>query len=184
MCIRDRPTAATWHFCCEVVASITVPLMLLLPDRDEATRVKALQLGADDCMARPVQLLELVARVRALLRRSRRRAAARKAARYVDGELTIDLAAGRVALNGKRVALTPAELRVLACLVDNAGRVVAVEQLCQVAREAGEPAPAAAIRRCIGRIRQKVEADPRHPHRVVTRRGEGYALIRAAGPAA
>jgi DNA-binding response OmpR family regulator len=175
--------ACGWHFCRQIAASLSAPLLLLLPDRDESTRVKALELGADDCMTRPVRLLELVARVRALLRRSRCRAACPIPQRYVDGDLTIDLTGARVSLNGSAVPLAPAELRLLACLVDHAGRPVAVDYLCAAVWGADRPTPAGAVRRAVARLRQKLETDPRHPRRLVTRRGEGYALVRAERPA-
>jgi DNA-binding response OmpR family regulator len=176
--------ACSWHFCRQIAASLTVPLLLLLPSREESARVKALQLGADDCMTRPVRLLELIARVRALLRRSRCHVTCRTPQHYVDGDLAVDLTGAQVSLSGTAVAFTPAEFRLLACLVDHAGQPVPVEHLYAAAWGTGHPTSAAAVRRCIRRIRLKIETDPRHPRRIITHRGQGYALLKTAEPAA
>ncbi|MBN1658613.1 MAG: response regulator transcription factor [Anaerolineae bacterium] len=178
------PGVGSWHFCRQIAACLTSPLLLLLPDHDEAARVKGLQLGADDCMACPVGLLELVARVRALLRRSRQRAVNHHAAHYVDGSLAIDLARARVSLDNNSIALTPAETCLLACLVEHAGQPVPIERLCTAVWGVEAPASTGRLRRIVRRLRQKIETDPHHPRRLVARRGQGYALVKAAEPTA
>ena len=105
----------------------SVPVILILDRRTGAEAVYGFQLGADDCLVRPVSIAEITARIRAVLRRSKLSKAEHHVIRA--GDLEIDLEYRTVKRNGKRIELTPTEWQVLRCLALNAGRVVAKEEL-------------------------------------------------------
>jgi DNA-binding response OmpR family regulator len=143
--------------------------VLVLTARDAlADRVSALDLGADDYLVKPFALEELLARCRALIRRSRSAASAQ----VVIGPLTADLTARRVEVSGVAVNLTRREWAVLECLALNAGRVVGKDKLLQAIASWDEDIGANAIEVYVSRLRNKL--GPAAPIRTV--RGLGYRL--------
>jgi DNA-binding response OmpR family regulator len=173
-------TEAGWQFCRRLLTFLDAPLLLLLSTDNELDLVKGLELGADDCMRRPVLSLELVARVRALLRRNDTRPSWRGRSYFVDQGLVIDLTRREVWLDERPVALTPTEFRFLSCLTAHVGEVLSHERLmlhvwgteCAGWRDA--------IKLYIHHLRRKLEQDPSQPQRIVTRRGRGYVFQRLA----
>lgn len=164
------PSEEGWQFCHQLLTFLESPLLLLLATDNEKDRIKALRLGADTCMVKPVRLGELVARVQALLRRRKNR--------FVDGALVVDFDREQAWLGEKLLALTPTEFQVLCCLVQHAGEVVPYNQL--LARVWGPDRKDShnLVKSYIHHLRQKLEPDPRHPQRIVTRLREGYVLQR------
>jgi DNA-binding response OmpR family regulator len=154
-------------------AGTAVPVLILTARDALADRVNALDLGADDYLVKPFALPELVARCRALIRRSRSAASAE----LVIGELRLDLAARRVEVEGKAVSLTRREWAVLECLSLNIGRVVAKDRLLQAIANWDEDIGANAIEVYVSRLRTKLGGAA--PIRTV--RGLGYRLDDAAG---
>jgi two-component system KDP operon response regulator KdpE len=171
----------SWGFCRQLLTFVDQPVLLLLSSQDKMERVKGLDLGADDCMAKPVHLVELVARVRALLRRDRANGSRRERSYFVDGELVVDLSRREVRLADRPVALTPTELRLLSCLAQHVGEVLSHERLLQEVWGPGYGGSANLVKQHVHHLRQKLEADPHHPQRIVTRWGEGYLLQRIQG---
>jgi DNA-binding response OmpR family regulator len=149
-------------------AGTAVPVLILTARDALADRVNALDLGADDYLVKPFALPELVARCRALIRRSRSAASAE----LVIGELRLDLAARRVEVEGKTVSLTRREWAVLECLSLNIGRVVAKDRLLQAIANWDEDIGANAIEVYVSRLRTKLGGAA--PIRTV--RGLGYRL--------
>jgi DNA-binding response OmpR family regulator len=149
-------------------AGTAVPVLILTARDALADRVNALDLGADDYLVKPFALPELVARCRALIRRSRSAASAE----LVIGELRLDLAARRVEVEGKTVSLTRREWAVLECLSLNIGRVVAKDRLLQAIANWDEDIGANAIEVYVSRLRTKLGGTA--PIRTV--RGLGYRL--------
>lgn len=149
-------------------AGTAVPVLILTARDALADRVNALDLGADDYLVKPFALPELVARCRALIRRSRSAASAE----LVIGELRLDLAARRVEVEGKTVSLTRREWAVLECLSLNIGRVVAKDRLLQAIANWDEDIGANAIEVYVSRLRTKLGGSA--PIRTV--RGLGYRL--------
>lgn len=154
-------------------AGTAVPVLILTARDALADRVNALDLGADDYLVKPFALPELVARCRALIRRSRSAASAE----LVIGELRLDLAARRVEVEGKAVSLTRREWAVLECLSLNIGRVVAKDRLLQAIANWDEDIGANAIEVYVSRLRTKLGGSA--PIRTV--RGLGYRLDDAPG---
>jgi two-component system KDP operon response regulator KdpE len=167
----------SWEFCRQLLTVVDQPVLLLLSSEDKMERVKGLELGADDCMAKPVHLVELVARVRALLRRAAS-GPVRERSYLGDGDLVVDLSRREVRVANRVVTLTPTELRLLSCLVQHAGQVVSQERLVAEVWGPDRGGSADLVKQYVFHLRQKLEADPRQPRRILTRWGEGYLLQR------
>ena len=151
--------------------------ILMLSIRDETeTKLAALDLGADDYLTKPFEVTELLARVRAILRRTLRPSEDVPLTRYQRGDLWIDLQPTRVMLGDKEVRLTGREWAVLRVLVEHAGQVVAPRQVLQQAwgPEYGDEGDY--IRTYITRLRRKLEPDPSQPAYIKSERGLGYRL--------
>jgi len=153
----------------------TVPIVILTARGDETDRVTGLELGADDYVVKPFSPKELVARVRAVLRRVE--AAARPAERLVAGDLELDLARRRVTVGGRPVQLTPTEFELLATLAREPGRVFTRGQLLDAIHGFSLESYERAIDGHVKNLRRKLEADPSATRHVRTVHGVGYALV-------
>jgi two-component system alkaline phosphatase synthesis response regulator PhoP len=156
-----------------------VPVVILTARGDETDRVAGLELGADDYVVKPFSPRELVARVRAVLRRTE--AAARPTDRLVAGDLEVDLARHRVAVAGRTVALTPTEFALLAALAREPGRVFTRGQLLDAVHGISLETYERAIDGHVKNLRRKIEPDPGAPRYVLTVHGVGYALAEPTG---
>ena len=157
-------------------AHSTAPIIMVSARGDDVDRIVGLETGADDYLAKPFNPRELLARVRAVLRRVD---VTRAGARFVTGSLVIDFDARRVELDGREVSLTAHEFDLLAALARNAGRVLTRDQLLEITRAGGaDEVFDRAVDVIVSRLRQKIEADPRAPRYLKTIRGVGYALNR------
>jgi DNA-binding response OmpR family regulator len=165
--------ACGWHFCRQIAASLSAPLLLLLPDRDESTRVKALELGADDCMTRPVRLLELVARVRALLRRSRATGSENDVVR-IDERLLFDRQRGQLQVEGEVVDLSAIESKIMACFLDHPNRILSHKALLTQVWGWEYENETDYLKVYVHHLRKKIEPDPTRPYYILTERGLGY----------
>ena len=151
------------------------PIIFVTARRRELDQALGLELGADDYVTKPFDLNVLLARVKAVLRRSERSAAA-VPIRLEVGDLVIESAAHRATLDGTELALAPREFALLHALALHAGQVVSIDELlAQVwgAEYVGEPQ---VVYVHIRWLREKIENDPKHPRRIVTVRGVGYKL--------
>ena len=162
----------------EVIAGLrgwtSVPIVVLSARQHGEDKVEALDLGADDYVTKPFAMNELMARLRAAVRRSQE--SSPSASVVTAGDLVIDLARKRVARQGVDVRLTPTEWAFLELLARNAGRLVTREQ---VLREVWGPAyehEAHYLRVYAAQLRRKLEDDPAHPRHLVTSPGLGYTL--------
>ncbi|WP_295968576.1 MULTISPECIES: two-component system response regulator KdpE [Pseudomonadota] len=152
-----------------------VPIIVLSARVDEGDKIQALDAGADDYLTKPFGIGELLARVRAALRR-RHQAVGQPSARIAFGDVAVDLQLRRVERGGKPVRLTPTEYRLLAVLAANLGRVVTAPQLL---REVWGPANrdnGHYVRIYMGHLRQKLEDDPAQPRHLLTETAVGYRL--------
>ncbi|GAB3200839.1 response regulator [Nocardioides hungaricus] len=162
----------------EVIAGLrgwtSVPIVVLSARQHGEDKVEALDLGADDYVTKPFAMNELLARLRAAVRRGQ--AAAPEESLVTAGPLEIDLARKRVARDGADVRLTPTEWSFLELLARNLGRLVPREQIL---REVWGPAyehETHYLRVYAAQLRRKLEADPAHPVHLVTTPGVGYTL--------
>lgn len=160
-----------------------VPIIVLSARSDEADKIAALDAGADDYLTKPFGVGELLARVRANLRRPRN-AAGDGAAHEDDpvfkfGEVVVDRTARIVRRAGQEVHLTPIEYRLLSVLMANAGRVLTHRQLLREVWGPSHVEQSHYLRIYMGHLRQKLEADPTQPQHLLTETAVGYRLANA-----
>jgi two-component system alkaline phosphatase synthesis response regulator PhoP len=169
------------EICRALRAESAVPIIMLTARSTEEDKLRGLDLGADDYVTKPFSPRELVARVRAVLRRSAAALAALAAdtptEELVCGELRLDTARCEATLRGEPVALTPAELRLLAALMRAPGRVLTREQLLQRAFGESHEGLERTIDAHVKNLRRKIEEDRAHPRRLLTVFGHGYKLV-------
>jgi len=156
----------------------TMPVIMLSARNEENLKVRALDLGADDYLTKPFSVQELLARVRAALRRAQRSAGAESADQPVLklDDVTVDLGRRIVTKGGREVSLTRTEYELLHFLAVNVGRVVTHRQVLQDVwgPEYGEEREY--LRTFIKQLRRKIEEDPAHPKLILTQPGLGYRL--------
>lgn len=164
----------------EIRAFSAVPVIMLTARDEPIDKVRGLEAGADDYIGKPFDHLELMARVRAVLRRLDLKAPVQRAAGYRNGELEIDVDAREAWVAGRRLALTATEWRVLEVLVANAGWVVPHERLLARVWGRDEPGDLDSLRVFVRRLRAKLGDDAAAPRYIETVRGLGYRLMTAA----
>ena len=154
------------------------PIIMVTARGDDADKIVGLELGADDYLAKPFNPRELLARIRAVLRRVHGDEPGQ--GRFTTGGLVIDYDAREVTVDGQRQALTAHEFDLLCALARHAGRVLSRDQLLELVKgqDGADEAFDRSIDVHVSRLRSKIEADPRHPRYVKTVRGAGYLLAR------
>ena len=152
-----------------------VPILMLTAKDGEVDRVLGLEVGADDYVAKPFSMPELVARVRALLRR-RKLDSGESTTKLRAGELELDLAKHEARLADQQVPLTAFELKLLALLAAEPGRVFSRREIMVHLWNSYYVGDARACDLHVSNIRRKIERDPAQPERLVTVRGTGYKL--------
>lgn len=153
-----------------------VPVIVLSVREHEDDKVRALDAGADDYVTKPFGMGELLARLRAALRRMAR---SEDEPVLALGELSLDLARRSVTVRGEEVKLTPTEYEVLKYLARKAGRVVTHRQLLLEIWGSNYQEHSQYLRVYIGQLRRKIEADPSQPAYIITEPGVGYRLVAA-----
>jgi DNA-binding response OmpR family regulator len=176
-----------FEVCRRIRASYDVPIVMLTARGDDADRIVGLELGADDYVPKPFNPRELLARVRAVLRRAKPPHVARaEPMRFVVGPIEIDVAGRTVQRAGAEVSLTSYEFRILVELAKRAGDTVTREDLASLVRDqskskgpsAYDPSVDRSLDVHVSRLRQKLEDDPKEPRFIKTVRGVGYVLAR------
>jgi two-component system KDP operon response regulator KdpE len=152
-----------------------VPVIVLSARVNEADKIKALDAGADDYLSKPFGTGELLARVRATLRRQRQ-PQADKTGQVQFGEVVVDLPNRRVTKRGEHVHLTPTEYRLLSVLVANVGRVMTAPQLLRAVWGPAQSDNSHYLRIYMGHLRHKLEDDPAQPQYLLTETAVGYRL--------
>jgi two-component system KDP operon response regulator KdpE len=152
----------------------TVPIIMLTAKAAEADKVAGLDAGADDYLPKPFGPPELLARVRAALRRARYAEAPAAEPTFRHGDLAIDYARHEVTRDGVPLALTPTEYKLLVQLARQAGRVLLAEDLLAAVWGPEYREETQHVRLYVSRLRQKIEPDPEHPRYVLTKPGIGY----------
>jgi two-component system KDP operon response regulator KdpE len=154
------------------------PIIILSATHEEREKVHALDLGADDYLTKPFSIEELLARVRAALRRAERWAAHAAEEPIIDaGRLRIDLAQRTVTADGQEVALTPTEYELLRHLASNAGKVLSHRELLQRVWGPEYGDETEYLRTFIKQLRRKLEPDPSRPQYIRTQPGIGYRFV-------
>ena len=158
-------------------AAAKVPVLMLTAKGDPMDRVIGLEIGADDYLPKPFEPRELLARIRAILRR--REAGAQPAANVLRfGSLEIDRDARTVSVGAQAADLTSYQFDLLAAMAERAGRVLTRDQIMEAVRGRELEAFDRSIDVHMGRIRAAIEADPKNPRRILTVRGVGYVFAK------
>ena len=168
------PEMDGWEVCRAIRRTSDIPIIMLTAREDEVDRISGLTLGADDYVTKPFSPRELVARVKAILRRGRIPAQERQTV-FAAAGLVLDTDRFEVTLDGEPVSLTPHEYKLLEALMTSRGSVLSRDQLLAFLYPNNE---AIVIDRVIdvhiGKLRQKIKEDPASPRYIVTVRGTGY----------
>ncbi len=160
-----------------------VPIIMLTAKVHEDDLLRGFDAGADDYLTKPFNSKELLARIRAVLKRTRREGPAEAEVEIGCGELKIDAARRRVTVRGKAVKLTPTEYNLLHHLAVHRNQVLLHEQLLTAIWGPEYRDDLEYLRAYVRYLRQKIEADPTHPTLIVTSQGVGYMLVCPEGGA-
>ena len=152
----------------------SIPIVILTARSDEVDRIVGLEVGADDYITKPFSMVELIARLRALLRRAGGPRTAEEAELILSGSLTVDLARREAAIDGESLRLKPKEFDLLVTLMRNRGQTLTRDQLLQRVWKYQGEGSSRTVDVHIGRLRQKIERRPDQPFRIITMRGFGY----------
>lgn len=167
------PKVDGWDICRQLRKESDVPILMLTAREEEIDRVMGLSLGADDYVVKPFSPRELVERVKAILRRTQPRPAPEQTV-LSHNNLTLDPEKHKVTLAGKPVSLTSSEYKLLEALMSSPGRVFTRDELLNRFYDHGEAVIDRVIDVHIGKLRQKIEANPSQPQLILTVRGFGY----------
>lgn len=160
-----------------------VPILMLTSKSSELDRVVGLEMGADDYVVKPFSILELMARVKAILRRTElsEKQRSRSQREITVGDLTIDSATRSVAVRGRAVELTAKEFDLLFHFANNPSRVFCRTELLDSVWGYGHDGYEHTVNSHINRLRAKIETDPAHPKLIVTVWGVGYKMNATSG---
>jgi two-component system, OmpR family, KDP operon response regulator KdpE len=160
----------------DVRAWSNVPILVLSARVDERDKIDALDAGADDYLTKPFGTGELLARVRAMLRRSARTPDSPSSV-HAFGDVRVDVAARTVTRNDESLHMTPVEFRLLAHLVTHPGQVLTHRQLLREIWGPSHAEDSHYLRIYMGRLRQKLEREPARPRHIITEAGVGYRFV-------
>jgi DNA-binding response OmpR family regulator len=177
------PKLDGYTVCQRVREFSSVPIIIVTARGQDQEKIHGLDLGADDYLTKPFSVEELLARVRAVTRRSQLTAGQQGQlllSKVELGELAIDFAQHQIIVAGKEVVLTAIEYRLLAYLAQNAGRVVTQDMLLEHVWGDEYIGESHLLQVNVNRLRRKIEADPANPRYLVTKTGIGYELVAPA----
>jgi DNA-binding response OmpR family regulator len=170
------PDVSGEDVCREVRSRSDVPILMLTAKSSEDQRVAGLQLGADDYLVKPFSPRELVARIKAILRRAGGEVPLAEQLRFDDGRLVIDNTRHEVLVDGQTIELTSTEYKLLQALAQYPGKVYSRLELVNRVQGHDFEGYERTIDAHVKNLRHKLEADPRHPRYVETVHGVGYRL--------
>jgi len=162
--------------CRQLRAKSDTPVLMLTARGDAMDRIVGLEIGADDYLPKPFQPRELLARLRAILRRRTHQASDDRPLRF--GRLEIDRAAHTLRVDGHERSVTSYQFALLVAMAENAGRVLSREALMDLIKGEALEAFDRTIDVHVSRIRAAIEDDPKHPRRIITVRGAGYVFAK------
>lgn len=157
--------------------NVQTPILMLTARGDVMDRVQGLKLGADDYLTKPFAMVELLARVEALLRRVPVREEPAPADACTFGDIEVDFQSMEVRRGGALVDLSDLELRLLRYLIEKRGSVATRDELLSKVWKHDDPPPTRTVDVRVASLRQKLEDDPSRPSRIVTVHGVGYKFV-------
>jgi DNA-binding response OmpR family regulator len=170
------PDMLGYDLCKRIREFSAVPIIMLTAKVEDSDKVKGLKAGADDYLGKPFNMEELLARVEAVLRRSKHPDDVKTPPVFNCGEITVDFVQRRVTVRGKEIALTMTEYKLLSHLVTNAGRVMLHRELLTRVWGVEYQEEVDYLRAYIRHLRQKIEADPPNPKYILSKPGIGYTF--------
>jgi len=166
-----------YEVCWRIREFSTAPIIMLTAMAEEADKIRGLDMGADDYVTKPFSVNELLARVRAALRRVELLEPKGPRPIFEAGELRVDFDRQQVSVGDQEVHLTPKEYHLLCELIENAGRVLSSGYLLKTVWGIGYEGKSPLLRQVIHRLRRKIERDPSNPRYIQTRPESGYVFI-------
>jgi len=167
------PDIDGYEVCRRIREFSNIPIIMLTALTETNNKVKGLDLGADDYITKPFSARELLARIRAAMRRNEP-PSSKEAPTFEAGELRIDFVGHRVFVRGQEIKLTPTEYRLLSELAKQADRILVPEYLLEKVWGMGHEGEVQLLWQAIHRLRHKIETDPQNPRYIQTRPGIGY----------
>ena len=167
------PRMNGWETCKRIRQYSDVPIIMLTALGQETDKVRGLEMGADDYVTKPFSLAELIARVRAALRRGRQPLAENETVQ-IDERLIVVRAQRQVVVDGQKTELSPTEFRILDCFLDNQGRILTHQSLLTQVWGWEYLDETDYLKVYIHHLRKKIEENPGKPCYIVTERGLGY----------
>jgi len=164
--------------CRELRAGLDVAIVMVTARTEEADKLLGLELGADDYITKPFSPREVVARVKAVLRRVNSKEAAEEDEKLVLDDLIVDLTSHQVKLRGREINLTPTEFKILEAMVRHPGRVFTRGQLLELVQDYAYEGYERTMDTHIKNLRKKIEPDPKNPRYLQTVFGVGYRLVK------
>lgn len=174
------PKFTGFEVCQQIRETSNVPIIMLTAKGDDMDKILGLEYGADDYITKPFNILEVKARIKAILRRIEPRKAEEEASRILESrDLKLDCEGRRLYIEGKEVGLTSKEFEVLELLVRNPNKVYGRESLLKLVWGADYPGDVRTVDVHIRRLREKIETNPSEPKYVHTKWGVGYYFFNA-----
>jgi DNA-binding response OmpR family regulator len=170
----NMPRMDGWEVCRRIRDMSDIPVVMITVNAGKSDVLHGFGMGADDYIFKPVDFPELVARVKAITRRSEQTDEEEETSIFNDGELEVDWRSHQVYARGEPVKLSPTEFRLLSCLIKNRGWIVTHEQLLERAWGPNYVGDKSYVKLYIRYLRRKLEKEPRSPQFILTERGVGY----------
>jgi two-component system KDP operon response regulator KdpE len=168
------PKMDGWEVCRRIRDMSDIPVLMVTVNGQKSDKLKGFNMGADDYLAKPVDFHELIARVQAILRRTRSSTHDNKDSAFNNGDIEVDWGSRQVWVRGQRVKLSPTEFKIMSCLIKSRGWIVTHEQLLEKAWGPNYIGDKSFVKLYIRYLRQKIERDPHKPQIIMTERGVGY----------
>ena len=169
------PKMTGFEVCQQIRGFSNVPIIMLTAKGDDMDKILGLDYGADDYITKPFNILEVKARIKAIIRRTARKAEPKEASNVVEmGSVRLDCDGRRVNINGREIDLTAKEFEVLELLMKNPGKVYSREKLLKLVWGSDYPGDVRTVDVHIRRLREKIESIPSEPVYVRTKWGVGY----------
>ena len=174
------PGIGGYELCQRIREFSDVPIIMLTAKVEDMDKVRGLKLGADDYITKPFNVQELLARIEAVLRRTRSSEEANAPRSFSCGDISVDFVQRRVTRHGQEVSLTLTEYKLLSQLVSNAGRVMLHRELLTRVWGAEYQDELEYLRAYIRHLRQKIEENPHQPKYILSKPGIGYIFVNPA----